>query len=305
MSATGRGKGRETNDYYATPAWTVDRLFECDKFIEHLATVDTPMEEQAWLEPGVGEGAIIDAVEASGIKPFAWDTVDVVDTGDLTFHGSFLDYKTRERYSCVIGNPPYLLAQEFITKALELADVVVFLLRLNLLGSEERADWWRQMSPKPDIFVLPNRPVFALNKQGKPGVDATEYAWFVWSPTSAGRWTILNSTSKEERGEHSKKVIAAGVPVYTHAEDCVGIDADGETTADKSSTVTCTCLPPLKDLLETLDELKRGRPMIVGSLYETLIEDAPAHGGLTGSGELGKKRVSTHEQLAAVVMELV
>lgn len=292
MSATNRGKARETNDYYATPAWTVARLFECDKFIEHLAAIDTPMEEQAWLEPGVGEGAIIDAVEASGIKPFAWDTVDVVDTGDLTFHGSFLDYKTRERYSCVIGNPPYNLAQEFITRALELADVVVMLLRVNFLGSEERHAWWQAMEHKPDIFILPNRPVFSLNKHGKPGVDATEYCWMVWGPKSSGRWVMLDLTSKEERGEHSKKVVAAGVPVYTHADTCPAGD-------------DCSCLPPIAELLATLDELKKGRPQILEPLIHQIMDDAPTYSGLAGSGELAQKRVSTHEQLAAVVMELV
>lgn len=136
-----------------------------------------------------------------------------------------------------LTNPPFVDAMAFIRHCRPLAIHTFKLLRLNFLGSEERSDFIR--ATRPDLYILPNRPEFAMsvkcNGDGKPiaqrkiescgwkdvlplsdprpttcpqcsvgGVqisttDSIEYAWFHWHPDASSRYTMLASTSKEER----------------------------------------------------------------------------------------------------------
>lgn len=75
---------------------------------------------------------------------------------------------------CVVTNPPFSLAKEFVTHAKSHADEVFMLLRLNFLGAKKRKDWWKQHEPDA-IFVLSDRPDFTGD-----GGDACEYGWFYW-----------------------------------------------------------------------------------------------------------------------------
>lgn len=76
---------------------------------------------------------------------------------------------------------------------------IAFLLRLNFLGSKDRRDWWQTRMPTA-LYVLTPRPKFlmrdgseVLGKNGKPGTDSCEYAWFVWSHSYAGIHVIGKS----------------------------------------------------------------------------------------------------------------
>jgi hypothetical protein len=201
VSATNRGAHREAADNYPTPAWCVRRLLERVWLPGGL-----------WLEPAAGSGAIVRAVNAYRMyclaAPVVWVACDVrpecrddlsgvVDDGNVHIE----DFLTRDfgcsDWDCVISNPPYSLAQEFVTKSLELAPFVAMLLRLNFLASGERAPFFR--SEQPDIYVLPNRPSFTAN--GK--TDASEYCWMVWTPERGrkhGRVEVLAETPPAERG---------------------------------------------------------------------------------------------------------
>lgn len=170
MSATNRTLGvREQHDFYETPEWLTRAFLP--------ALWPSIRSNPRVLEPACGLGAI------SRIVTEEWrvavDEMDLIDYGTGAEVGDFLtaDLSGLE-YDLVITNPPYRLAQEFVMKALTLAPVVAMLLRVNFLGGQKRAAWLRQHTPA--IFVTPRRPPFSLNKHGKPGTDATEYAWFVW-----------------------------------------------------------------------------------------------------------------------------
>ena len=90
------------------------------------------------------------------------------------------DYlKVNFKSDLIVTNPPFSLALEFLEKSLREAEVVVYLLRLNFLGSQKRKPFWEK-NPPSHIFVLSKRPSFT----GK-GTDATEYAWFVWDKKGA------------------------------------------------------------------------------------------------------------------------
>jgi hypothetical protein len=193
MSSTNRGGMRSDADVYPTPAWAVTRLLEA---------VELPT--GAWLEPCAGDGAIMRAVHerlpsvawtANEIRPDCEDLIRPVAEGRVQI-GDYLNASFDRTFSVVLTNPPFRLAEEFITKSLAIADHVVMLLRLNYLGSEKRSRFLRENMP--DVYVLPNRPSF----MGTGQTDSIEYAWFHWktaTPKLDGKIQILAPTSKSDR----------------------------------------------------------------------------------------------------------
>jgi hypothetical protein len=89
--------------------------------------------------------------------------------------GDFLTHQFATRYDLVVGNPPFHHAQEFVEKALIVAQNVVFLLRLGFLASKRRYEFWRRNRPAR-VFVLPKRPSFS----GDGGVDRYDYCFAGW-----------------------------------------------------------------------------------------------------------------------------
>lgn len=174
MSATNRGSERVEHDFYETPEWLTQAL------LPHLSTLrkhPTP----AILEPSAGRGAISRVVRAWW--PMATiDQIDLVDRGvpGIVTADFLAEDFGNTWYDFVITNPPYNLAQEFVTKALTLAPIVAMLLRINFLGGQKRAGWMRSHTHNLHTYITPRRPPFTVNKSGKLGTDATEYAWFVW-----------------------------------------------------------------------------------------------------------------------------
>lgn len=109
------------------------------------------------------------------------------------------------RFEVAVGNPPFSLAQEFILESLKYCDNVLMLLRLNYLGTIERAPWMAKHTP--DIYVLPDRPSFT-----GWGTDSIEYAWFHWRSSelerSEGKLVMLSLTEKGVRAEEKAEAKA-------------------------------------------------------------------------------------------------
>jgi hypothetical protein len=121
-----------------------------------------------FLEPCRGDGAIANLIPPHVEQHWA----EIEDGRD------YLEHAWRD-LDLIITNPPFSLALEFLTKSLREARTVCYLLRLNFLGSGCRQSWWNSNRPT-HVLPLAQRPRFALNKHGKLGSDATEYAWFCW-----------------------------------------------------------------------------------------------------------------------------
>lgn len=232
MSSTNRGGQRSEADWYATPPWCVHRLL--DEF--ELSYPDGhPKRWQnlpggRWLEPCAGDGEIIRAVNSrrSDIEWSACELrvnmqkhlqplVRVSETSTLVM-GDLLQTRLEDfggkRFDVAITNPPFRIAMPIVRKCRELADMTIMLLRLNFWGSDDRQPFMWEHAP--DTYVLPNRPMFSINKKGKPGTDSPEYAWMVWytgdDDHGDARIKVLNRTPALERkawGEHLKKLYAA------------------------------------------------------------------------------------------------
>ena len=181
-------------DYYPTPGWCVRRLLE---------EVELPGGE--WLEPCAGDGAIIRAVQEIR-DDVSWramelrescrpDLVAAVGGPSRVQIGNALAAPWPARPVVALTNPPFREAMPFVEVALERADTVAVLLRLNFLASAVRAPLMRRWPP--DVYVLPNRPSFTGG-----GTDSTEYAWFVWRhkrDRTEGRIKVLATTPRQDR----------------------------------------------------------------------------------------------------------
>jgi hypothetical protein len=230
MSATGRSDVRRADDWYATPTWAVRAIWP------KLAAFDT------CLDPCAGQGAILLALNELATMP-RYHGIELDEEraticanqngfGCIVHDALDLDWRRLGLpYELIITNPPYSLAQEFLEKALASgASQVCFLMRLNFLGAQKRAAFWRKHPC--DVWVLPKRPSFAVflscmstdltdvpcawkasfppgstlptfcpscgnPKLKKCTSDATEYAWFhfriprPWAQ-GLGHWGILD-----------------------------------------------------------------------------------------------------------------
>ena len=185
MSATNRGAIRHKDDAYYTPAWCVRAL---------LATVQLPGGN--WLEPAVGDGAIVRAVnEVRRDVEWTINDIDLSRVGDLLACGwgqspytaAGFEFEVEDIHAVVITNPPFSQALEFVQGAMKDGKIVVMLLRLNWLASQKRNRFL--LDNAPSVYVLPRRPSFT--NDGK--TDATDYAWFVWGMDAVPTCRVIDS----------------------------------------------------------------------------------------------------------------
>ncbi len=183
MSATNRGSVRVDQDAYQTPKWCVDLIL---KEIDFSSV-------SSFLEPCKGDGNIYNKIPEHVIKVYC----EIKEGGDYLAAGkTFCDL--------TMTNPPFSLAIDFLQKSIcETRKAVIYLLRLNFLGSQGRKDFWNWYKLS-HLFVLSKRPAFIkicsdrknckatypldhslpcilCGSKVKEGTDATEYAWFVWA----------------------------------------------------------------------------------------------------------------------------
>lgn len=203
MSATNRGAARAQDDHYGTPAWAVDAI------LPHI-----PLAGYV-LDAGAGEGQIAARLVAYGVRP---EDVTAVEynaalavscrlrlPGIDVCIGDYLTDLDINDPDTVVMNPPYdvddrpgCTAFAFVEQSVKLvgpAGTVAALLRLNWLeGAQvdepERIALLRHRMP--DVYVLPRRPQFGLNKHGKRGGDSCAYGWMVWGPGRDGRVRMLD-----------------------------------------------------------------------------------------------------------------
>lgn len=180
MSATGRGKAREKNDFYPTPFWLTRAILpDLEIRLRRSSLWPSPRV----YEPAAGTLAIVNELQDNW--PRSLIEYSDIDTKFGEYGGiDFLVEKPEPIFDLIITNPPYTYAQEFVERAKlwrrTEQSLIVFLLRVNFLGSKKRAKWLRANTPS--VAVSPKRPSMGLNKLGKKGTDATEYAWMIWGP---------------------------------------------------------------------------------------------------------------------------
>lgn len=187
MSATNRGAERREADYYPTPEYsTLALLHAIGPWISKFAG-------KQWLEPAIGDGAIVKAIDGwfarQGLQLPKWSGCDIRDIdvntvpecrGRLWPEQDFLSMRRPFiPFDVIITNPPFSLAKQFIEHSLSICPdaIVIMLLPVSFLGSEDRYDWWNDVVGAPKGFYpLSQRPSFNCQ-----GTDSATYAWMAWN----------------------------------------------------------------------------------------------------------------------------
>jgi hypothetical protein len=127
MGATNHSEGeREMNDFYATDPSVIDLL---------KVKYDIPL--KVW-ECACGTGLLSERLKALGHEVVS---TDLIDRGYCDVQNFFEAMKMPEGCKCILTNPPYKFATEFVLHALELlpdGGQAVFFLKTTFLETERR-----------------------------------------------------------------------------------------------------------------------------------------------------------------------
>jgi hypothetical protein len=166
VSATGRSDVRERDDLYETPAWAVRAI------LPHLQMVAEDSPPRRILDPFAGRGAILEVVKEEWRWPLHLRGIELDEGRAAEANRAGFEVVCTDAFGApvwgaphlVLTNPPYKYAERAIRHALtEKAPggECAFLLRVNFLGSQERATFHRSFPS--DVFILPRRPSFAVS----------------------------------------------------------------------------------------------------------------------------------------------
>lgn len=175
-------KEREPNDFYATDPIAVDKLVWSIGFIPSVV----------W-ECACGTGCL-----SERLKQYCHGVVstDAIYRGYGKVKDFLLAKEMPSGCSCIITNPPYKLATEFILHALSLLPEggrCIMFLKTTFLEGEKRHRLLFSKYPPQRILQFSKRVLCAKNadfqKMRKVG-SAVSYAWFVWEKGYKGETTI-------------------------------------------------------------------------------------------------------------------
>lgn len=145
-------KVREVNDYYATDAIAIDGLSKVFSIPKNI-----------W-ECASGENHLVDRLKALGCNVYATDIVDrccqdkvcdFLTTNEIPFE-----------YDCILSNPPYKSALDFILHSLDLlkdGQCCIMFLKTTFLEGKKRYNELFSKYPPKYMFQFVNRVLCAKN----------------------------------------------------------------------------------------------------------------------------------------------
>lgn len=176
-------KEREANDYYATDPKAVDAL---------VRAYDLP--HKVW-ECACGEGHLAKRLIELGYEV---EASDLIDRGYGKGGVNFLCELDAHECDCILTNPPYKYATEFILHAMRLlpiGGVCAMFLKTSFLEGKRRRDELYKVMPPRYIFQFSERMVCAKNgdfKAKEKVGSAVAYCWHIYEKGYQGdtiiRW---------------------------------------------------------------------------------------------------------------------
>jgi hypothetical protein len=176
-----RTEGKQSLDDFPTPGWATRAL------VEHIIGRER-VQEDICLEPACGRGHMSVAL-AEYFREV--HSEDIFDYGFGTV-ADFCKAKHKpESFDWVITNPPFRLAEEFITRSLHIARKgVAMLVRTVFIESVGRYERLFLPHPPKVVAQFTERVPMVKGRIDKKASTATGYAWVVWERTKV-RQTAL------------------------------------------------------------------------------------------------------------------
>jgi hypothetical protein len=192
-----RTEGKLSLDDFPTPLWATRSL------VEHVIGKDSVVGSSC-LEPACGRGHMAVALGEY------FNSVKALDIFEYGF-GSVADFqKTKYEdgsFDWVITNPPFRLAEDFITRSLLIARVgVAMLVRTVFIESVGRYDRLFRPLPPARVAQFTERVPMVKGRVDKKASTATGYAWIVWEKSTqqstALVWIPPSRKSLERDGDY-------------------------------------------------------------------------------------------------------
>jgi hypothetical protein len=164
-------------DLYETPAVAVEALLKVER-LPHCI----------W-EPAAGRGAIARVLRDRGHAVIA---SDIHDYGNLHFVGDFLAQE-RMPVGCeaIVTNPPFMIIEKFVARALKLSPLVIMLARLAFYESERRTPILENCGLARIHCFRKRLPMLHRDGwQGRKANSGMAFAWYVFSRNHTGPTTI-------------------------------------------------------------------------------------------------------------------
>ena len=158
------------DDCYETPREATLTLMKCEQIPRRI-----------W-EPACGPGAIVSVLRGSGRQVVATDLVDYGCEDSDSGVDFLMETRAPTGVSCIVTNPPYKLADQFVRHGLWLVPRVIMLLRLAYLEGANRSDIIDHHTAR---VHLGRERLPMMHRHGwegsKLGSAAMPFAWFVFT----------------------------------------------------------------------------------------------------------------------------
>ena len=166
-----RHEPKDSPDDFPTPPWATRAL------LQHVIK-DDGIGQLTCLEPACGRGYMSRPLSEQFGQV---DSADFIDYG----YGEVRDFLTYPylagSHDWVITNPPFKLAQEFIDRAMTVANCgVAILARTVFLESIGRYEGLFRHNPPTFFAQFTERVPMVRGRVDRKASTATGYAWFVW-----------------------------------------------------------------------------------------------------------------------------
>jgi hypothetical protein len=167
------------HDCYGTPAVAVKALLRVE-----------PLPHRLW-EPAAGHGNIVDVLRAAGHEVIASDLIDYGNPTHFARRDFLLERKAPSGCACIVTNPPFQLAEQFVAHALDLCPRVVMLLRLAFLESERRCGILEGRGlARVHVFRKRLPMMHRASWTGPKANSGMAFAWFCWDSEHCGPASI-------------------------------------------------------------------------------------------------------------------
>ena len=164
-----RKEATDSLDDFPTPPWATRAL------VEHVIAGDDNLSA---MEPACGRGYMSQAL---GEYFGAVASSDIHDYGFAETRDFLGPAHAAASVDWIIANPPFRLAEDFISRSLPIARIgVAMLMRTVFLESVGRYERLFAVSPPTIVAQFSERVPMAKGRVDRKASTATGYAWFVW-----------------------------------------------------------------------------------------------------------------------------
>lgn len=193
--------GRVESDFYPTPLYVVEDFLTAlnnkggilRNFIDRDdgSYILDPCSGGICTPGDIQRAPYVQALRNAGVAPGRIISLDIREDANAGYRGhDFINdvYPLKMKPAIVMSNPPFRLAKEFVDRGLEIVDddgYVIFFLRLNFFGSQERYEWWQDRKPYM-MFIHSKRPSFV-----KGATDSCDYAHMIWKKNTTNAYSTV------------------------------------------------------------------------------------------------------------------